>query len=119
MRYGNPQPEAPTHLGRHQLPLPPEWLPAEEFEDSEPPTHAAARGAVDAWPSEFDISDSVPTRQPTERSASPILLERRRQPAAVPHPDDVRREARRSKAKVAVAPAAVAPTVEARRPAAT
>jgi len=48
MRYGNPQPEAPTHLGSHQMPLPPEWLPAEELEDIEPPTRAAHGNARSA-----------------------------------------------------------------------
>lgn len=38
MRYGSP-PEAPLHLGTRQMP-PPEWLPAEDFHDDDPPTHA-------------------------------------------------------------------------------
>src|SRR5436190_10181093 len=35
----NEYPEAPTHLGSHQLPLPPEWLPGDD--DLEPATRAA------------------------------------------------------------------------------
>ena len=95
MRYGNQQPEAPTHLGSHQLPLPPEWLPAEDFEDDDDGPTRAARGRGAAWtpiPAQ-DISISGPTRMPTERSASPLLLEQR---IERPHPDDVRREPHRS-----------------------
>ena len=99
MRYGNPQPEAPTHLGSHQLPLPPEWLPAEDFDDDDDdgPTRAA-RARSGGWTPvpPNDVSISGPTRQPTERSASPLLLENRRLGVERPHPDDVRREARRS-----------------------
>lgn len=98
MRYGNQQPEAPTHLGSHQLPLPPEWLPAEDFDDDDDdgPTRAArARGAWTPAPA-ADISISGPTRQPTERSASPLLLEQRiEKKSDRAHPDDVRREPRR------------------------
>ena len=94
MRYGNPQPEAPTHLGSHQLPLPPEWLSADELDadaDDDGPTRARA-----GWTPApaHDISISGPTRQATERSASPLLLDSRR--IERPHPDDLRREARRS-----------------------
>jgi biotin carboxyl carrier protein len=92
MRYGNQQPEAPTHLGSHQLPLPPEWLPAEDFEDDDDDGPTRAARARSGW-TPNGVSISGPTRQPTERSASPLLLDKR---VDRPHPDDLRREAKRS-----------------------
>src|SRR5262245_58543091 len=59
MRYGHEPPEAPTYLGKNQLPLPPEWL---RESGDEPPTSAAARrGASNGLA-------PLPVRVKTERS---------------------------------------------------
>src|SRR5215213_3880758 len=58
----NEPPEAPTHLGSHQLPLPPEWL-SDVDDDLEPPTRAA-------------------------RGSQPRQMTERRSAAALPPPPD-------------------------------
>jgi len=69
MRYGHEPPEAPTYLGKNQLPLPPEWL---RESGDEPPTSAAARrGASNGLA-------PLPVRVKTERS------EAAKAPAAAP-----------------------------------
>src|SRR5438105_2114889 len=76
MRYGHDQPEAPTHLGSHQLPLPPEWL--RDAEDASDPA-TAARG---------DSSSYGPApRVATERSlVRPQLVSPKRARASEPKP---------------------------------
>ena len=66
MRYGHEPPEAPTYLGKNQLPLPPEWL---RESGTEPPTSAArSRAAAGELP-------PLPPRVKTERSsAKPVMV---------------------------------------------
>jgi len=66
MRYGHEPPEAPTYLGKNQLPLPPEWL---RDSGTEPPTSAArSRAAAGELP-------PLPQRVKTERSsAKPVMV---------------------------------------------
>jgi hypothetical protein len=68
MRYGHEPPEAPTYLGKNQLPLPPEWL---RDSGDEPPTSAAqARARTGA-----SGLAPLPPRVQTERSdARPALV---------------------------------------------
>lgn len=79
---GNPPIEAPTHLSR-PVPLPPEWLPADDSVDDELPTHARSwkRGAANtndprAVNTEIVTSARDP-RRPSERELARDGITRR------------------------------------------
>lgn len=107
MRYG-PSADAPTHLGSHQLGLPPEWLPDEQISDHAEIVTSAVRGGravpqASMYPSRSASVSALPLpepqyrRVPTERSAGAafppeeapyrrIPTERSASPVEVPSP---------------------------------
>jgi multidrug resistance efflux pump len=107
MRYGQEGSiEAPTHLGSHQLPLPPEWLSDDEGVSESrtrarpAPTHLAPKPAVKPY-----------VRQQTERSVvqpvAPYVRTERsvvQQPVPVPSTRSASSRARGSEPNVIVAP---------------
>lgn len=103
MRHG-PALEAPTHLGSHQLPLPPEW--ASDDDDAELPT-----GRIPGRRTPRAIAGSLDARELTERTAAPRPLVRDRPRGSARAREPMLDEGRRARANSRATPLPPPPTV--------